>query len=344
MPRAPLAFVAFIGYLASGRAHADEFSWELSGLVSESDAGPALETDFSALQATHFFDPVDDANGPYALALFFDPATRVSLAFSHEKRTADANFVGPSPIVLPDIVTKTDDYSVGGRYVFPGSKWYFGGSYTKSDIEDPGSLAQPDIDASGYGLLVGKYLGSATTLEVTFNTSERESEFPIVACLLLQPCTTLATGTSEERRDHASVNVFHVRRFRSMTYSLSGRIAESSGRVAIDTPSFTLPPPSNFPVPATTLDVSIPRLKSYSVGGELFPTVKLGVRIGYSRWDDDTPAGDAYDVATTWFVRRDIGLQFVFSRHTIDDAAAVIFTDEDFQHADTATVRVIGRF
>jgi hypothetical protein len=151
-------------------------------------------------------------------------------------------------------------------------------------------------------------------------------------------------ATSETQRDYASVSVLHVRRFRSLTYSLSGRIAGSSGTFTFDAPAFTFPPPINVTQPAIHDEFSIPRLQSYSVAGELFPTARLGVRLGYARWDDDTPADDAYDVAATWFVRRDLGLQFVFSRQTVDDETAGIFTDDDFDNADAVTFRVMGRF
>jgi hypothetical protein len=76
----------------------------------------------------------------------------------------------------------------------------------------------------------------------------------------------------------------------------------------------------------------------------VFPTAKLGLRLGYTRWDDDTPADDAYDVAATWFVRRDFGIQFIYSRQNFDDIGSIfLFTDDDFDAADTATIRLIGR-
>jgi hypothetical protein len=140
------------------------------------------------------------------------------------------------------------------------------------------------------------------------------------------------------------VNVLHVRRFRSTTYSLSGRITGSRANVSVTSPGGTLPPPSTITVPALNLNVSLPRLQSYSVGGELFPTAKLGVRIGYTRWDDDTQADDAYDVAATWFVRRDLWLQFSYSKQTVDGDPSALFTDDYFDYAETVAVHVIGRF
>jgi hypothetical protein len=344
MPRVRTAFIAFVMCLASVRAPADEFAWELTALASEADQISFTETDYWALQATHFFAPVDDANGPYALASFFDPATRASLAVSREKETVAigifAGTGGPPPVLTPFVV-EADAYSVGGRYVFPESKWYFGGSYTKSDIGAQASFSQPE---NRYSLLVGKYLGSATTLEVAWNTNESERDFPVAgSCMNGQSCVTI-DGTNKRQQDHASVSVFHVRRFHSMTYSLSGRIAGSRANVSVTSPGGSLPPPFSITLPPLNLSASLPRLQSYSVAGELFPTAKLGVRIGYTRWDDDTRADDAYNVAATWFVRRDLGLQFIYSQQSVDDGTAFVFFDDDFENADTAAIRVIGRF
>jgi hypothetical protein len=348
MSRVPIAFVSFISCLAFAAAHADEFSWELSGLVGESESDPLLEAENSGLQATRFFAPVDDANGPYALASFFDPTSRVSVAWGHERlkiSTAVASLPGvPGPSASLELVTKTDDYSVGGRYVLPRSKWYFGGSYTTADIENPDQLGTRIVDASGYGVLIGKYLGSATTLEAAFDSTEHDSESLYTVCIGQLICLAAGTLTMEQRGDHASVSVLHVRRLRSMTYSLSGRIAGSSGDATIHTPSIVLPLPGPpVTVPTRSIGFSLPRLQSYSVAGEIFPTAKLGVRIGYARWDDKTPADDAYDVAATWFVRRDLGIQFIYSKQTADSTTIGIFTDDDFHNAETATVRMIGR-
>jgi hypothetical protein len=254
---------------------------------------------------------------------------------------------GGGPITLPPgffvpVVVEADAYTLGGRYVLPESKWYFGGSYTKSDIGDRASFAQPE---ERYGVLVGKYLGSATTLEVAWNTNETEREFPrATICPGGQPCIDFGIGTNKRQQEHASVSVLHVRRLRSMTYSLSGRIAGSRANVSINYPEVTLPPPVSITLPALDLSASLPRLQSYSVGGELFPTAKLGVRIGYTRWDDDTHADDAYDVVATWFVRRDFGLQFIYSQQSLDDGTAPLFFDDDFKAADTVAIRLVGRF
>jgi hypothetical protein len=137
-----------------------------------------------------------------------------------------------------------------------------------------------------------------------------------------------------------------VRRFRSLTYTLFGGIAETSVHLLTRTPAFTLPSPLPLPpppfgvigtvsVPARTADIELEPFRAYSVGGELFPTAKLGVRLGYTRFDGDDARDDAYEISTTWFFRRNVGLQFTFSRQQ-GDATALGDTDG-------AAFRVIGR-
>jgi hypothetical protein len=326
MSRALLTCVALGVCAFAGTAAAEEFSWDLFTLFSRTEVDSVFETDRVGAQATYHVDPVDDANGPYALAAFLDPATRVSIGLSHEERRAQAlgAFAGP------ELVTQTDDWSVGGRYLLRPSQWYFGGSYTTGDIDPPPLLGPADSDSSGYGVIVGKYLGAATTLEAAYERSKVSGESEFTVCSLTMLCQSLGTQTQEERREHASVRFLHVRTARSLTYSLLARIAASSGEITIATPFFTLP-------------INLPRLKSYSVGGELFPTARLGVRLGYTRWDDATPADEAYDVAATWFITRRVGLELVLSRQTSDESylpPGIAASD----HADAAALRVIGRF
>jgi hypothetical protein len=67
------------------------------------------------------------------------------------------------------------------------------------------------------------------------------------------------------------------------------------------------------------------------------------VRLGYTRWDDATPADEAYDVAATWFITRRVGLELVLSRQTSDESylpPGIAASDR----ADAAALRVIGRF
>jgi hypothetical protein len=93
-----------------------------------------------------------------------------------------------------------------------------------------------------------------------------------------------------------------------------------------------------FPPVGAPFVISSPDLDSnrvYSVAGELFPTQRLGIRVGYSRLDDEFVDNDGYDVAATWFFKPRIAVQLAVGRMTIDAPGA--------QDVDNAVLRFIGR-
>jgi hypothetical protein len=67
------------------------------------------------------------------------------------------------------------------------------------------------------------------------------------------------------------------------------------------------------------------RTTVYSAAGEIFPTARLGVRLGYTcaHGDDvlSLATDSAYDLAATWFFRPRVGVQFSYSRDMHDDLA-----------------------
>ena len=66
MSRTLLAYgLCVVGFVIASPARADEFSWELSGAVSQVQREELADTDRSSLSAAYNFDPVDDTSGPY---------------------------------------------------------------------------------------------------------------------------------------------------------------------------------------------------------------------------------------------------------------------------------------
>ena len=128
----------------------------------------------------------------------------------------------------------------------------------------------------------------------------------------------------ETTTDSIGIDVLHVRRFRSLTYSLQGGIAESETDIDVGGPLTSLT------LPAAADGAS---LRVYSVAGELFPTPRLGVRVGYSQPDRDDFDSEAYDVAATWFFKPRIAVQFAVGHSTVDDGP----------ESDSAALRFIGR-
>jgi hypothetical protein len=313
---------------------AGEYSWALSGRASESAASDALsdvDTNGSALAATYYFDPVDDSQGPYSLAAFFDPASRISLAMSRTRQTT--RVVGIVPAVS-DFTTTNDDYTLGGQYWLSASKWYAGGAYTASDIGSPffvGRIFSRD-DSTAYRVFAGKYLGPRTSLELGLRRSVRE--FGQVVDLCPPPALCATGGTlaidSKTTTDDIGVSFIHVRRFRSLTYSLFGGVTETSGRNTTE-----ISPAPTFPVIGTG---NFRPYWSYSFGAEAFPTTKLGFRVGFGRTNYDGSHSDSYDVAATWFFKPNLAMQLSWSRSQANSA----FTGFS-PNNDTYSIRFIGR-
>lgn len=80
------------------------------------------------------------------------------------------------------------------------------------------------------------------------------------------------------------------------------------------------------------------RFKAYSAGAELFPTMRLGIRLGYTRWDGGPVRDEGYELATTWFFQRNIAARLAFARTKQD-----VF-NPSLRDADSAALQLIGRF
>jgi hypothetical protein len=115
----------------------------------------------------------------------------------------------------------------------------------------------------------------------------------------------------------------HVRHFRSLAYSLFGGISQTSARATF--PSLL----------GGSFSSTAPRIWTYAVGTELFPTTKLGFRVGYTRVDGQSAHADSYDVAATWFLKRNIGLELGWSQAQSGSTTP---------RSDGANLRFVGRF
>lgn len=259
-------------------------------------------------------DPIDDSGGPYELASFLHPTTRVSAAASQSE-----SWLG--------IADDPTAFTLNGAYVLPGKKWYFGASYTSADLD---GVVQPVTrsDEKGYGILAGRYLGASTTLALGLDRSEHTLESSL--CPAAAPCPPFVLPYSEETTtDSMSLDVFHVRRFRSLTYSLQGSVSQAEADFDISSPLPSL-------VPATSGDG--PTRRVYSVAGELFPTNRLGFSLGFSRPDGElVPDAESYDVGASWFFKPRVAVQFTLSRTSID------LGQFGSSHSDGAGIRLIGR-
>ena len=295
--------VAVAAACAAFAVQAEEFSWQLSGGMGRGESGD-FSRDSWAVDGTYYVNPIDDSSGPYALASFLNPTTRVSATASK---------------VEADVANDPGAYTLSGAFVLPGKKWYAGAVYSKSTFDDPPYVTYSDPKA--YGVSAGRYLGANTTVELGLGRSEQRTSF-CTAFSSSRGCfgPVIETNTTT---DSVDLEVFHVRRFRSLTYSLQGRVSESDAELE------TLAP--------TTSLVQGESARIYSVAAELFPTQRLGVRIGYLTPDSDFDF-DAYDVGATWFFKPRVAVQFTLSRSSADYGPPL-----GSRHSESAGVRFIGR-
>ena len=293
--------MAFAVAFAAFAAQAEEFSWQLSGGMSRAEVAD-FSTDSWAVDGTYYVEPIDDSRGPYELASFLNPTTRVYAAASETQ-------------VESDFINEPAVYSLSGAFVLPGEKWYVGANYSTSIFDDTPFATYSD--SKGYGLSAGRYLGPNTTLELGLGRSEQGVTF----------CTAFSSAgcvgplvETETTMDSVDLEVIHVRRFRSLTYSLQGRVSEIDADLEVISA-----PPSTFGDGGSSRRV-------YSIATELFPTQRLGVRVGYSQPDGDSNI-DAYDVGATWFFTPRVAVQFVLSRTDFGGPS----------HSDNAGIRFLGR-
>jgi hypothetical protein len=326
---------------------AEDFSWQLSGAASsvESDAFgaiPALDQDRTAVDVTYYFSAVDDSDGPLALAAFLHPTTQIAAGIAREDERSLIVAFDLGSNQGADIVGTADEYSIGGRYVWARSKWYAGGRYLEKNVDNDPSAGAHQTDLVAEGVLVGKYLGPRTSLELSSNSAE-QSNHTLLVCPFPPACFDVPVAVDFDVDDTA-LDVFHVGRLSAWTYSLEGRIVDSNIETAVRIPPITVPvlpnpPPPFGPVQTMTLifpdEIIDARFRRYSVAAELFPTDRLGVRLGYARSDGKTLSDDEYELGGTWFVRSGLAVQLAYSRARMKESPP---------DSHATTLRLVGRF
>jgi hypothetical protein len=353
------AFTAFtlVAATAAPVSAQPAFSWELSGFWQQSELGSEIEADVAAVTATRFFAPVS-VDGPLALGPFIARSSRVTVGVDgdEQRQTIIASFpFGSTTAFTP--TRERDGYTIGGRKIWGERGWFLGGSYEGGDTELSSGLAgAPTLgNIEGYGSVAGKYLAATTSLELGLRTSDVTTSFGVsTICSFLQ-CVLGSTLTTDE----AALSTLHVGRAGALGYSLSGAVVARESEIAYDVapPPVSSPLPFPGPVPSTlppsgvtvnpigafpvsVLNVDllpIERHYSYSVGGELFPTRRLGVGLGYVRWDGEPLLDDGYNVNTTWFFHERVAVRFAYARTTRDELSA------DFRNDDALSVTFRGR-
>ncbi len=359
--------------LLASHASGDDFSWQLSGGYGETDLSPFAETERAMLDATYYVHPVDDSRGPYALAPFLNRSSRVTAGVTNDKTTITTAVVtiGVPPPGLPttaEVTEETTGYAVGGRYVWSASGWYVGAGYrgADTDMEPSSPDSRQATTTDGYQLFGGRYFGDSTSLDLNAGATRHATELSLTCITLL--CLS-GSAASEIDTDDWSVGALHVRQGRRLSYSITGRVSGADVTANFAPLELTLPPGSLPLVPnpsgLTTVSgglraiappgafrtvapvgliaapfigpLAIPdERETYSLGGELFPTDRLGFRIGLARSDGDFVDDKSYDLSATWFFTRAAAVQFVLAQ--TESELGTLRRD-----IDSAELRLFGR-
>jgi hypothetical protein len=338
-------------------AGAEEYRWQISGGYGETELAPFADVERVMLDATYYLDAVDDARGPYALAPFLNRSSRVTAAVTNDKTTivSPVATIGLTPPGTPTTATATEEttgFVIGGRYVWSASGWYAGASYRDADTDqEPSSpVFQQATTTDGYQLFGGRYFGESTSLDLAAGTTRQTTELNINCFTSL--CLSGSAATDIDTDDW-SIGALHVHRGTRLTYSISGRASSARVTPSIDEVQLTLPsgalplPPAGAivggltalpvaPAPFTGPLAITDERDTYSVGGELFPTDRLGFRIGVARSDGDFTKEDSYDAAATWFFKRAVAVEFVIAR--TEQQTGALRRD-----IDSAELRLLGR-
>ena len=335
---------------------AEEFSWQIAGGYDRIESGNSSEIDTATVAATYFVQPVDDALGPLALTPFLSRSSRISFCAQrvNSKRQILAG-TSPGPIPLPPVTLFATDesaiYSLRGRHVWQDSGWFVGGGVQYLDFDGAISATfETERDKDGIELSGGKYLGSNTAVWITANSStETINTVGNVLFSPTQPLFRIVSDTDIET-DTVSVSAMHVGGSTGLRYAVSGEaltidtnFTSSSSLFSTGAPLPNQPGIGVIAGPGVVIQpftdpvtFSLDSQQTYSVAGELFPTDRLGVRIGYTSYSNFGNLDERYEISTQWFFKRAIAVEFAIARTSFDTVVSGFDQDE-------AQIRFIGR-
>jgi hypothetical protein len=315
-----------------------QYFWQVSGAHEQREITTFFEIHTTNVEATYHFRSIDPERlgVPYWLAGFLDRSSSMTAGLRRDQ--LNSYFVNTGTRASR---VATDGYAVSGRHVWRESGWFLGGHSERRDM-DLYSLTfmEQAFRSEGYGLSVGKYVAEATAVELKFESGTGRVR------TLIRPevCTFGCPLDTRNRSDVVELSVLHVGNLQRMGYAVSAsardRSVSLSYREPAFSPSFTEPTPplhgsARFIAPVVQ---EVDDARIYSASGQLFPTTRLGVGVGYSRWRGDGIEDYTYEVSTVWFFRPNLAAQVGWSRARND----LFFPAR--RHADTASIRLVGRF
>ena len=276
-----IAFVVSIVLVTS--AGADEYSFEVLGLVSQQDTDTTItgnggsvtldaEADTVGLAGAWYYAGLSDDNGPWADAPFISRASSVFVTVDGVEETTSIAFSDPLLGTDVDIDVDTTTIGLGIQHIWADSGWFGIASIGQLEI-DSGTSADGDATL----LLVGggRYIGETTALQL------------------------LVTDVDDENFGSTNIEAAlqHIGRLSTIWQwgtELRYGVSDASGDLVADQ-------------------------TSYGAGLILYPNNRLALTTSLQFVDSDDDVDEReVGVAVSWFATRNVELLFSYASLEID--------------------------
>ncbi len=147
------------------------------------------DSDAIDLSGAWYYAGLSDADGPKSRAAFLSRASSIAVGYSRGDESGSSSFTGGGnfPPVSSTFDSTSNEISADLRHVWVDSGWYALAGLSHAEFERDsvinGVPASGESDATAYALGVGKYLGKATTVDLSILTLDAGGSNPTVVAL-----------------------------------------------------------------------------------------------------------------------------------------------------------------
>ena len=311
--------------VAAAATHANTYQFEGQLGYSESDDNE-VDIENASAGLIWWFEPIDYQGKPWREAGFLARVSSVRLGYQRDSIERDGLTTTAIGTPVADRVEDTDDIAdLAVRYFLPGDRWFgdLSAGLRNGDSEQAGA---PDADGVRYGVGLGYYLSSSTSLSLFADWEERKGSGEIVTdCEALGTpflCVESNRTSIDARTVGYGLSIKHVGKILTQWFGIEA----TYGQTEVDTDvavSLTLAPNRIFGIPPEGRTIA--QAFSFDDGPTNFARVglawypshrfRLGVDGGYV--EVDVPNADdvySYGLNLEWFAHRSIGLSVGVSR------------------------------
>lgn len=242
------------------------------------------DTDEITASGNWYFDGVIANDGPRTRAAFIGRASYLSLTYTNG-RGDDVITINSSDPLIPSSTfqfdRENDDFSAGLRWVWAESGWYGLANIVSADFDFSGDSGSVSTSADIYGVGVGKYIGTQTTIDLTVVRVESDSSGNIIG----------GNSSSSE----VALSFSHIGNL-GQTWQYGTDIGLSTTNVGNSDGSFNIGL-SIYPTRDIAFGLNVisglrdadAAPKRYNVSGSWFSSEKLEFTAGYGWVDIDEP-------------------------------------------------------